>query len=378
MLRADASLVGLREAARELQSRWRFGGAMTSEVRPDLSHDLLRQERQPLDVFFSPKVVAVVGATETAGSVGRTVLWNLISTPFGGTVFPVNPKRPSVLGIKAYATLADVPAKVDLAVIVTPATAVPGVVGQCADLQIPGAVIISAGFREVGSAGVELERRTLAEARRGRMRIVGPNCLGVMSPLTGLNATFAAGMARSGNVAFLSQSGALLTAILDWSLREQVGFSAFISLGSMLDVGWGDLIDYLGDDPHTRAIVIYMESIGDARAFLSAAREVALAKPIVVIKAGRSQAASRAAASHTGALTGSDEVLDAAFRRAGVLRVNDMAEVFALVDVLGKQPRPAGPRLTIVTNAGGPGVLATDALVAAGGELAVLSVSTVA
>jgi acetyltransferase len=340
----------------------------------DLAHDLLREERQPLDAFFSPRVVAVVGATETAGSVGRTILWNLISSPFGGTVFPVNPKRPSVLGIKAYPTVADVPAKIDLAVIVTPAAAVPGIVAQCADLGVPAAVVISAGFREVGPAGAELERRTLAEARRGRMRLVGPNCLGVMSPVSGLNATFAAAMARPGSVAFLSQSGALLTAILDWSLKAQVGFSAFVSLGTMLDVGWGDLIDHFGNDPRTRAIVLYMESIGDdARGFLSAAREVALTKPIIVIKAGRSEAAARAAASHTGALTGSDEVLDAAFRRCGVLRVNQIGDVFAMAEVLGKQPRPRGPRLSVVTNAGGPGVLATDALIANGGELAPLS-----
>jgi acetyltransferase len=339
-----------------------------------LSHDLLRQERQPLDLFFAPKVVAVVGATETAGSVGRTILWNLISSPFGGTVFPVNPKRASVLGIKAYPSVADVPAKIDLAVIVTPAAAVPGVVAQCADLGVPAAVVISAGFREVGPAGAELERRTLAEARRGHMRIIGPNCLGVMSPVSGLNATFAAAMARPGSVAFLSQSGALLTAILDWSLKEQVGFSAFVSLGTMLDIGWGDLIDHFGNDPKTRAIVLYMESIGDdARGFLSAAREVALTKPIIVIKAGRTEAAARAAASHTGALTGSDEVLDAAFRRTGVLRVNQIGDVFAMAEVLGKQPRPRGPRLSVVTNAGGPGVLATDALIGHGGELAPLS-----
>jgi acetyltransferase len=340
----------------------------------DLSHDLLRAERQPLDFFFSPRAVAVVGATETVGSVGRTILWNLVSSPFGGTVFPVNPKRPSVLGIKAYPTLAEVPAKIDLAVIVTPAAAVPVVVGQCADLGVPAAIIISAGFREVGVAGVELERRTLAEARRGRMRLVGPNCLGIMSPVSGLNATFAAAMARPGNVAFLSQSGALLTAILDWSLKVQLGFSAFVSLGTMLDVGWGDLIDHFGNDPRTRAIVLYMESIGDdARGFLSAAREVALSKPIIVIKAGRTEAAARAAASHTGALTGSDEVLDAAFRRTGVLRVSHIGDVFAMAEVLGKQPRPRGPRLSVVTNAGGPGVLATDALIEHGGELAALS-----
>jgi acetyltransferase len=350
---------------------------MSSEARPDLSHDLLRQDRQPLDVFFTPKTVALVGATETAGSVGRTLLGNLINTPFGGSVFPVNLKRPSVLGIKAYRTLADVPAKIDLAVIVTPSTAVPGLVGECADLGIAGAVIISAGFREIGAAGIELERRTLAEARRGGVRLIGPNCLGVMSPVSGLNATFAAGMARPGNVAFLSQSGALLTAIFDWSLKVQLGFSACVSLGTMLDVGWGDLIDHFGNDPRTRSIVLYMESIGDdARGFLSAAREVALTKPIIVIKAGRTEAAARAAASHTGALTGSDEVLDAAFRRSGVLRVSQIGDVFDMAEVLGKQPRPRGPRLAIVTNAGGPGVLATDALISHGGELAPLSPAT--
>ena len=350
---------------------------MAVDGRPDSSHDLLRQERQPLDVFFSPQIVAVVGATEVAGSVGRTILWNLIGSPFGGTVFPVNPKRASVLGIKAYPTLADVPAKIDLAVIVTPATAVPGIVGQCADLGIPAAVIISAGFREVGAAGADLERRALAEARRGHMRLIGPNCLGVMSPTSGLNATFAAGMARPGDVAFLSQSGALLTAILDWSLKVQLGFSAFVSLGTMLDVSWGDLIDHFGNDPRTRSIVLYMESIGDdARGFLSAAREVALSKPIMVIKAGRTAAAARAAASHTGALTGSDEVLDAAFRRVGILRVTQIGDVFDMAEVLGKQPRPRGPRLCVVTNAGGPGVLATDALITHGGELAPLSEAT--
>ncbi len=205
------------------------------------------------------------------------------------------------------------------------------------------------------------------------MRIIGPNCLGVMNPLTGLNATFAKGIAKPGNVAFISQSGALLTAVLDWSLNEAVGFSAYVSTGSMLDVTWGDLIDYFGDDPRMRSILIYMESVGDARSFLSAAREVSLNKPIIVIKAGRSEAATKAAASHTGSLTGSDEVLDAAFRRSGVLRVDSISDLFSMADVLAKQPRPAGPRLAIVTNAGGPGVLATDALLASGGELAALS-----
>jgi len=329
-----------------------------------------------LDVIFTPRNVAVIGATEKQGSVGRTVLWNLISNPFGGTVFPVNPKRPNVLGVKAYPDLKSVPEKVDLAVIVTPSPSVPPIIRQCVEVGIKGAIVISAGFKEAGPEGVELERQVLEEASKGGLRIIGPNCLGVMSPLSGLNATFASGIARPGNVGFISQSGALCTAVLDWSFRANVGFSAFVSIGSMLDIGWGDLIDYLGNDPRTKSIVIYMESIGNARAFLSAAREVALTKPIIVIKAGRTQAAAKAAASHTGSLTGSDEVLDAAFRRTGVLRVNNIADLFYMADVLSKQPRPKGPKLTILTNAGGPGVLATDALIVYGGSLTELSEKT--
>lgn len=343
----------------------------------DKAHDVLKQERQQLDSIFKPRNVAVIGATETPNAVGRTLLWNLVTNPFGGTVFPVNPKRASVLGIKAYPTIKDVPAKVDLAVVVTPAPTVPGLISECVEAGVKAAIIISAGFKETGPAGVELERQVMEHARRGHMRIIGPNCLGVMNPLTGLNASFAKGMARPGNVGFISQSGALMTAVLDWSFKEQVGFSAFVSMGSMLDVNWGDLIDYLGNDPKTQSIVIYMESIGNARSFLSAAREVALNKPIIVIKAGRTEAAAKAAASHTGSLTGSDEVLDAAFRRTGVLRVNSIAELFSMAEVLGKQPRPQGPKLTIVTNAGGPGVLATDALIQSGGELTQITQETI-
>jgi acetyltransferase len=329
-----------------------------------------------MEVFFRPKSVAVVGATEKAGHVGRTVLWNLISSPFGGTVYPINPQRPSVLGIKAYPNLRALPEPADLAVIMTKAETVPGVIEECVDAGVHGAVVISAGFRESGPRGVELEQSILSTARKGKMRIIGPNCLGVMCPVTGLNATFANGIARPGNVALVSQSGAMCTAILDWSLHEQIGFSAFLSIGSMLDVGWGNLIDYLGDDPHTRSIVIYMESIGDARSFLSAAREVALSKPIIIIKAGRSELAAKAAASHTGSLAGSDEVLEAAFRRVGALRVNKVSDIFYMVEVLARQPRPKGPKLAIITNAGGPGVLATDALLGLGGELAVLTAET--
>ena len=205
--------------------------------------------RHPLDAIFSPESVAVIGATEKEGSVGRTLLWNLISHPFGGTVFPVNPKRSNVLGIRAYPSIADVPDRVDLAVIVTPAPTVPSVVDECVQAGVKGAIIISAGFKEIGAEGARLEQQILEKARRAKMRIVGPNCLGVMSPLTGINATFAKGMALPGNVGFVSQSGALCTAVLDWSLGQHVGFSAFVSIGSMLDVNWSDLIYYLGDDP---------------------------------------------------------------------------------------------------------------------------------
>jgi acetyltransferase len=339
----------------------------------DPAHDVYHYEQQALDAIFAPRNVAVIGATETAGTVGRTLIWNLISNPFGGAVFPVNPKRPSVLGVKAYPSVAAVPEQLDLAVISTPASTVPGIIAECVDAGVKGAIVISAGFKETGPAGTELERQIMEHARRGNMRIIGPNCLGVMSPTSGLNATFASAMARPGNVGFISQSGALCTAVLDWSLKENVGFSSFVSIGSMLDVGWGDLIYYLGDDPRTQSIVIYMETVGDARAFLSAAREVALTKPIIVIKPGRTAGAAKAAASHTGSLTGSDEVLEVAFRRSGVLRVNSIAELFYMANVLAKQPRPTSHRLTILTNAGGPGVLATDTLITNGGELAEIS-----
>ena len=344
----------------------------------DPTHDLLRMEHRPLDAIFSPQAIAVIGASERPNSVGRTLLWNLITNSFGGTIYPVNPKRKSVLGIRAYASIADIPEQVDLAVIATPARTVPGVIRECGEAGVKGAIVISAGFKETGAEGIALEKQVLEEVRRYKMRLIGPNCLGVMNPISGLNATFGSSMARPGNVGFISQSGALCTAILDWSFRENVGFSAFVSIGSMLDVGWGDLIYYLGDDPNTESIVIYMESIGDARSFLTAAREVALTKPIIVLKAGRTEAAAKAAASHTGALTGSEAVLEAAFKRCGVLSVNRISDMFDLAEVLAKQPRPKGPRLSIITNAGGPGVLATDALIATGGNLAHLSEETIA
>jgi acetyltransferase len=329
-------------------------------------------EKYGLDAMFSPNSVAVIGATDRPGTVGRTVLENLMHV-FQGSVYAVNAQRHTVLGLKAYKSIRDIAEPIDLVVVATPAATVPQLIGECVEAGTKSAVVISAGFKERGAEGMALEQQIREQLQHGSMRLIGPNCLGIMNPSIGLNATFAKDAPRTGNVAFLSQSGALLTAILDWSHREEVGFSAIVSTGSMLDVGWGDLIYHFGDDPRTKSILLYMESVGDARSFLSAAREVALLKPIIVIKAGRSEAASRAAASHTGALTGSDEVLDAAFRRSGVLRVHNIADLFYMAEVLGRQPRPKGPRLTILTNAGGPAVLATDALVANGGELAELS-----
>jgi acetyltransferase len=349
-------------------------------IKPSLdpAYDILRAEEQPLSAIFNPKAVAVIGATDRPGSVGRTLLWNLISNPFGGMVFPINPKRNSVLGIRAYPSIRETLEQVDLAIIATPANTVPDLIRDCVDVGVKGAIVLSAGFKEIGAEGIALEQRIREQLERSSLRLIGPNCLGVMNPLTGLNATFASSMASPGNVGFISQSGALCTAVLDWSFQENVGFSAFVSIGSMLDVDWGDLIYYLGDDPHTQSIVIYMESIGNARSFLSAAREVALTKPIIVIKAGRTAAAAQAAASHTGTLAGSDAVLDAAFRRCGVLRVERISELFDLAEVLAKQSqRPQGPNLTIITNAGGPGVLATDALINTGGSLAVLQPETI-
>src|SRR5579859_1396143 len=327
----------------------------------------------PMMSFFSPSSVALIGATDREGSVGCTVLRNLLQAGYKGRVFAVNPRRKEIIGLPCYAAIGDVPEAVELAVIVTPAATVPAIVAECVTAGVKAIVVISAGFKEMGADGAALERAIQSELRKGATRLIGPNCLGIMNPWLGLNATFAHDIARPGSVAFLSQSGALLTAILDWSLSEHVAFSAIVSTGSMLDVGWGDLLSFFGQDEKTESILLYMEFIGDARAFLSAAREVSFSKPIIVIKAGRSEAASKAAASHTGAMTGSDEVYDAAFRRCGVLRVDRIDELFHMADVLGKQPRPRGPKLTILTNAGGPGVLATDTLMAIGGELAPLS-----
>jgi acetyltransferase len=329
-----------------------------------------------LDKIFNPKSVAVIGASDEEGSVGYALMKNFTESGFGGHVFPVNLKKTEVLGLKAYASVEQVPEPVDLAVIATPARTVPDVLEQCGRAGIDGIIVISAGFKEIGPEGRALEERITEIKKKYNMRIVGPNCLGVIRPIMRLNATFISKMPKPGNIAFISQSGALGSAILDWAMHENIGFSNFVSLGSMIDVDFGDLIDYFGTDPKTKSILMYIEGITDARKFMSAARHFARTKPIIVVKAGKFSESAKAAASHTGSLTGEDMIYDKAFKRAGMVRVEEIADLFNCAAVLGMQPIPRGPNLAIITNAGGPGVMATDALIAQGGTLAKLSDKT--
>ena len=332
-----------------------------------------------LDRIFKPQRIALIGASQNPKSVSGTVLKNLVGSGFRGVVYPVNPAHESALGVQCWPDLGHLPRTPDLAVICSPAAEVPEVVRACGEAGVRGVVVISAGFRETGAEGRALEERVLAEARRfDGLRLLGPNCLGFIVPEAGLNLTFAHGMPKAGSIAFVSQSGALCTSVLDWALDQGIGFSYFVSVGNMLDVDFGDLIDYFGEDEKTRSILLYVESITDARKFLSAARAFARSKPIVAYKAGRFPESARAAASHTGALASEDEVFDAAFARAGIARVYEIADIFNCAELVGRYKTPAGPRLGIVTNAGGPGVMAVDALVVRRGVLAELSPATLA
>ncbi len=333
----------------------------------------------PLDRIFRPQRIALIGASQNPRSVSGTVLKNLVGSGFRGVVYPVNPAHESVLGVQCWPDLGHLPRTPDLAVICSPAAEVPAVVRTCGEAGIRGVVVISAGFRETGPEGAALEERVRTEVRRfDGMRVLGPNCLGFIVPEASLNVTFAHGMPKAGSVGFISQSGALCTSVLDWALEQGIGFSCFVSVGNMLDTDFGDLIDYLGEDERTRSILLYVESLTDARKFLSAARAFALGKPIVAYKAGRFPESAKAAASHTGALASEDEVFDAAFARAGVVRVYEIADIFNVAGLVGRYRSPAGPRLGIVTNAGGPGVMATDALIARRGVLAELAPETIA
>lgn len=329
-----------------------------------------------LDRIFKPRSVAILGASDTEGSVGHAVASNFANGEFEGKAYFVNNHKSEILGVKVYPSIGAIGEPVDLAIIATPATTVCGLVDECGKAGVKGIIILSAGFKETGAAGKALEEEILEVARRYGIRIVGPNCLGIIRPGIHLNGTFLARVPKPGTVTFLSQSGALGSAILDVAIHENVGFSTFVSVGSMIDVDFGDLIDYFGSDPHTRSILMYIEGITDARKFMSAARHFARAKPIVVVKAGRFRESARAVASHTGALSGEDQIYDAAFKRAGIVRVEEIADLFNAAEVLSTQPLPRGPRLAIITNAGGPGIMTSDALLARGGTLAELSPST--
>ncbi len=330
-----------------------------------------------LDKIFKPKSVAVIGASERPSSVGHTVVTNLVTSGFPGEVYPINPKYDSLEGLKAYPNVAALPDGADLAVICTPAKTVPRLIVECGEAGIMGLVVLTAGFREAGGEGKQLEQqmRETAVLYDG-MRIVGPNCLGVLCPHQNLNASFADGMPPKGHIAFISQSGALCTSVLDWARAQNVGFSHFVSVGNMTDVNIADLIDYFSLDENTESVIMYVESLQNSREFMSAARAFARTKPIVAYKAGRFTESAQAAASHTGAMAGVDAVYEAAFARAGVVRVFESGDMFNCAELLARGRNPKGPRLAILTNAGGPGVMATDALIEHKGQLAELSEAT--
>jgi len=329
-----------------------------------------------LNRIFRPRHVAVVGASEKAGTIGNALVKNLINSEFAGTVLPVNPNYQSIHGHACYRSVSALETGVDLAIIATPIHSVVDIVSECVEQRIGAAVIISAGGKEVGEQGREIEEKIQRIAYSGGLRIVGPNCMGVIHPGANLNASFASEMPLTGNLAFVSQSGAICSAILDLAFKERIGFSHFVSIGSMLDLDFGDMIDYLGNDSSAKSILLYIESLTNFRKFMSAARSVSRIKPIVVLKSGRSPAGAKAAASHTGAMAGEDAVYDAAFKRAGIVRVDTIEELFDCAELMAKQPRPGGPRLAILTNGGGPGVMATDTLARYGQEPAPLDHQT--
>ncbi len=330
-----------------------------------------------LDKFFQPESVAVVGASTREGSVGRILVDNLKEGGFPGQVYPINPKATDILGIPAYPTLSAVGKPVDLAVICIPIQGVPGVIRECGEAGTRAAIIISAGGKEAGDEGLAVDAAIHEEARRAGVRYFGPNCMGLLCPGSNLNASFAAFSANPGSIAFISQSGALGSAILGWATQNNIGFSHFISVGTMADLDFADLIDYLGGEASAKSVLIYMEGMTSPRRFMSAARAVSRIKPIILAKSGRSEAGARAAASHTGAMAGVDEAYNAVFRRAGIIRVQTVRQLFDCAEGLGKVQRPVGGGLGIITNAGGPGVMAIDALAGWRAEPAVLSPETV-
>ena len=332
-----------------------------------------------LDCIFKPERIALVGVSTNPNSVGGKVLTNLVGSGYRGVVYPINPRHEAVMAMPCFPDLESLPRCPDLAVICTPAHEVADHVAACGAAGIPGLIIMSSGFRETGEEGRRREEIILEhKARFPEMRIIGPNCLGVIVPELKLNVSFAPHTPKKGHLAFISQSGALGTSVLDWAREENIGFSSFVSIGNAIDVDYGHLIDYFGDDEKTRSILLYVESIAEPRKFMTASRAFARGKPIIVYKAGRFPESAAVAASHTGAMAAADDVYNAAFRRSGLARVFDIGEIFDCAELIARNKIPRGSRLGIVTNAGGPGVMATDALVAANGSLAELSNETMA
>ncbi|HKW37324.1 MAG TPA: bifunctional acetate--CoA ligase family protein/GNAT family N-acetyltransferase [Burkholderiales bacterium] len=333
--------------------------------------------RHYLTPLFEPGSVAIIGASEAPGKVGTMLLANMLAAGYRGGLFAVNPKYSAVRGVPCHASVGQIPARVDLAVVATPARTVPDVIAECGRAGVRSAVVITAGFSEIGAEGAKLEQVLLENARHGGVRLVGPNCLGIARPALGLNATFARGAALPGSLGLVSQSGAVCTAMLDWATPNKVGFSSIVSLGGSSDVDFGEIIDYLANDPATEHILLYIEGIRDARRFLSSLRAAARAKPVIVMKVGRHPAGSRAAVSHTGAIVGADDVFDAAVERAGVVRVASVGQLVAAAQALASHVRPKGDRLAVITNGGGPGVMAADRLADLGLSLAELAPATV-
>jgi len=332
-----------------------------------------------LNSIFNPHRIALIGVTTNPNSVGGKVLINLVSGGFRGVVYPVNPENEAVMGIPCFPDIKSLPKVPDLAIICTPAEKVPAIIHECGESGIRGAIILSAGFKEIGEEGKKLEIKIQTIRKKfPDMRVIGPNCLGIIVPRLKLNASFASAMPNPGHIAFISQSGALCTSVLDWAIEGKIGFSQFVSIGNSIDVGFDDLIDYFGEDENTKCILLYIESIGNPRKFMTAARAFARTKPIIVYKAGRFPESALVAASHTGAMASEDAVYDAAFQRAGLARVFQIGDIFNVAELIGRNKYPQGSRLGIITNAGGPGVMATDALIASNGALAELSPETLA
>ncbi|MCX6157720.1 MAG: GNAT family N-acetyltransferase [Ignavibacteriae bacterium] len=330
-----------------------------------------------LDSFFNPRRIAITGVSINPNSVSGKVVTNLVGSGFKGVVYPINPNSEAVFGIPCYQDLKSIPKTPDLVVICNASKEVPDVVEEAGEIGVRNIIVMSAGFKEIGEEGIKLEEKIkLLLKKYDGLRILGPNCLGIIVPSLNLNVSFASGIPKSGNIAFISQSGALCTSVLDWAIEKKIGFSYFISIGNTLDVDYADLIDFIGEDDKTKSIVLYIESVSQVRKFMTAARSFARTKPIVVYKAGRFPESAKVAASHTGAMAAEDAIYDAAFKRVGITRVFDIGDIFDVVELISRNKIPKGPRLGIVTNAGGPGVMATDALIAEDGLLAELSEDT--